>query len=121
MAGRLAEHAGLGHRVVPTQGGKGAQVVFPGVHRSAAINTSQWAARPSLYFQYAYFRSAPEAPLGGVEVPKTGVTKACSMDRSREPSVRTGLDAGLLAGVGGPVGRVEVRTMPTRVSGILPE
>jgi sterol 3beta-glucosyltransferase len=51
--------------------------------RSEASRISQCAARPSLYLAYANLRITPESPLGGQDVPNTGVSIACSIDRSR--------------------------------------
>src|SRR5690606_34376471 len=50
--------------------------------RSAAISISQWAARPSLYLKEAR-RITPDSPFGGSVEPKTGVSRPCSIERSR--------------------------------------
>jgi hypothetical protein len=51
--------------------------------RSAAMSSSQCAARPSLYFSYALLRIRPEIPVGGQVVPNTGGRNLCSIERSR--------------------------------------
>jgi hypothetical protein len=82
VTGELAEDAGLGDRVVGTQGQEGPEMVFPGVD---PVRGEQQPVRgaPLAVFRYAVLSITPERPLGGQAVPNTGVRNLCSIDRSR--------------------------------------